>query len=193
MYHFLKGKIDEQGKDYIILNVNNVGYFIFLATMKMFNINEEVKVLIYTVFREDEQYLIGFNTKEEKDMFNLLLLTKGVGPKTAINILRSSSVNLLKEAIVKEDINYLKSIPTLGAKVAQQIIFDLKNKVISESNILTTNQYNKMNEVRNVLRSFGYKNYQIESELVTFKQFDMDLQEIIKILVNKLTIKYGNK
>ncbi len=50
-----------------------------------------------------------------------------------------------------------------------------------------------MNEVRNVLRSFGYKNYQIESELVTFKQFDMDLQEIIKVLVSKLTLKYGNK
>ena len=54
-------------------------------------------------------------------------------------------------------------------------------------------EYNKMNEVRNVLRSFGYKNYQIESELVTFKQFDMDLQEIIKVLVSKLTLKYGNK
>lgn len=193
MYHFLKGKVDEVGKDFIILNVNNVGYFIFLATMKKFNINEEVKLFIHTVFKEDGQYLIGFSNKEEKELFNLLLLTKGVGSKTAINILRSSSVNLFKEAIAKEDINYIKSIPALGTKVAQQIIFDLKDKIISESNILSTIEYNKMNEVRNVLRSFGYKNYQIESELVTFKQFDMDLQDIIKVLVSKLTLKYGNK
>ena len=193
MYHFLKGKVDEVGKDFIILNVNNVGYFIFLATMKKFNINEEVKLFIHTVFKEDGQYLIGFSNKEEKELCNLLLLTKGVGPKTAINILRSSSVNLFKEAIAKEDINYIKSIPALGTKVAQQIIFDLKDKIISESNILSTIEYNKMNEVRNVLRSFGYKNYQIESELVTFKQFDMDLQDIIKVLVSKLTLKYGNK
>ena len=193
MYHFLKGKVDEVGKDFIILNVNNIGYFIFLATMKKFNTNEEVKLFIHTVFKEDGQYLIGFSNKEEKELFNLLLLTKGVGAKTAINILRSSSVNLFKEAIAKEDINYIKSIPALGTKVAQQIIFDLKDKIISESNILSTIEYNKMNEVRNVLRSFGYKNYQIESELVTFKQFDMDLQEIIKVLVSKLTLKYGNK
>ena len=105
MYHFLKGKVDEVGKDFIILNVNNVGYFIFLATMKKFNINEEVKLFIHTVFKEDGQYLIGFSNKEEKELFNLLLLTKGVGPKTAINILRSSSVNLFKEAIAKEDIS----------------------------------------------------------------------------------------
>lgn len=193
MYHFLKGKIDEIRKDFVVLNVNCIGFKIYLSTIKQYSLNEEVKFLVHTVYKEDEQYLIGFSNSEEKEMFSLLITCKGIGPKTALHILRSTSVNLLKNAIINEDVHYLKSLPTLGVKVANQIILDLKNKINIDKFLLSEEQYIKMNEVRNVLRSFGYKNKDIESVLLSFKQYDMKISDIVKELVSKLSISYGNK
>ena len=106
---------------------------------------------------------------------------------------KDNIITALKNAIINEDVHYLKSLPTLGVKVANQIILDLKNKINIDKFLLSEEQYVKMNEVRNVLRSFGYKNKDIESVLLSFKQYDMKISDIIKELVSKLSISYGNK
>ena len=106
MYFYLRGKITLHQKGSIVVDVNGVGYQVLVSHPEDYPLGETM--VVYTVFfvREDEQYLVGFKTFEEKALFSKLISVKGVGPRTAIQALGSSSVDKLTEAINSSNLLY---------------------------------------------------------------------------------------
>jgi Holliday junction DNA helicase RuvA len=129
MYFYIRGKITLHQKGAIIVETNGVGYDILVSHPEDYPIGQEM--LVYTVFyvREDEQFLVGFQTFEEKFLFSKLISVKGVGPKTAIAALGSSNPAKLTEAINSSNLLYLTSLNGIGPKAASQIILDLRGKL----------------------------------------------------------------
>ena len=125
MYFYIKGTVVEQYGSYIVLDKDNIGYLINVANPYSFELNKEYKVFIYQQIREDENSLYGFKTLEEKDLFLKLISVKGIGPKMALPILATVSINGIVDAIERENILYLKKFPKIGEKAARQIILDL--------------------------------------------------------------------
>jgi Holliday junction DNA helicase RuvA len=131
MYDYIKGEIKEISPTHIILDNNNIGYFvnISLNTYSKFSGKESALILIYELIREDSHQLYGFFDKKERDLFLLLISVSGVGANTARVMLSSLSPDEIKSAILHSDINLLKSIKGIGAKTAERIIVDLRDKV----------------------------------------------------------------
>lgn len=158
MYEYIKGTYIGISKDYIIVESNSIGYKIHTSgsTMaKMPNINEEVKLFVQQLVREDFIGLYGFLTEEEREMFNLLLTINGVGSKAALSLLSISSVNNLKFAILSSDYGTLTKAPGIGKKIAQRIILELKDKLgsIVEQNENNDNDLIKISE--SVEKNYG--------------------------------------
>ena len=160
MYYYFKGKITHIDTDYVVIEVNNIGYQVFTSHPGDFSINEETTIYLYNVVREDEQYLAGFSSLDEKKAFLSLISVKGIGPKTALNALASTTASDLFNAIASNNVTYLKKLPGIGSKAASQIILDLKGQLTSSD--ANPNQYD---EVREALKSLGFKVKQIDETL----------------------------
>ena len=135
MYEYIIGKYKGINKDYIIVENNGIGYKIFTsgATMSsMPKIDEEVKVYLEQIVREDFLGLYGFDTKEELEMFKLLISINGVGSKAALSLLSISRINNLRYAIMMGDEKHLCKAPGIGKKTAGRIILELKDKIKKE-------------------------------------------------------------
>ncbi|MDS0524426.1 Holliday junction branch migration protein RuvA [Clostridium sp. SHJSY1] len=135
MYEYIKGKYIGINKDYIIVENNNIGYKIFTsgATMStMPKSGEDVMLYLEQIVREDFIGLYGFESKEELEMFKLLLSINGVGAKAALSLLSISRVNNLKYAIIMEDEKHICRAPGIGKKTAGRIILELKDKLKKE-------------------------------------------------------------
>jgi Holliday junction DNA helicase RuvA len=131
MYEFLKGEIRELSPTFVVLENNGIGFFINISLNTYSQLsNKEVSLLyIHEVIREDAHQLFGFFDKAEREIFTLLISVSGVGANTARVMLSSLSSNEIKNAILNGDINLLKSIKGIGAKTAERIIIDLRDKV----------------------------------------------------------------
>ncbi|MFP4047138.1 MAG: Holliday junction branch migration protein RuvA, partial [Bacteroidales bacterium] len=134
MYEFIRGKIEEITPAYVILVNNNVGYFIniTLNTYTFLSEKKECSLYLHEVIREDAFILYGFSEKSEREVFRQLLSVSGIGANTSCMILSSLNVSELKNAIINEEVNTLKNIKGIGAKSAQRIIVDLKDKLSKE-------------------------------------------------------------
>ena len=177
MYSYLLGKVTEIESTYITIDVNGCGYLVYTPNPYAFKEDEDVKVYIHQVIREDENSLYGFKNKEEKEMFLKLISVKGLGPKMALPMLATGSISGIMDAIERENILYLKKFPKIGDKVAKQIILDLKGKVsitgVSDSN---SNNYEELIEV---LKGLGYKEKEIKG-IVTRVDDSLSIEEQIK-------------
>ena len=132
MYEYKKGTFEGINKYYIIIENNEIGYKVFTSgnTMaSMVSKGEKVKVFVHQIVREDFIGLYGFITKEELQMFNLLLTINGVGAKAALSLLSILTVDKLKLSIASSDEKILIKAPGVGKKMAQRIILELKDKV----------------------------------------------------------------
>jgi len=183
MYFYLKGKVVIHQKNSIVIDVNNVGYQVLVSHPDEYPINEDV--LVYTVFyaKEDEQFLVGFKTFEEKMVYSKLVLVKGVGPKTAINILGSCKFDDLLTAINSSNINYLKSIDGVGPKTASQIILDLKGKINFDTYLSDDKNYN---DAIQALKSFGFSIKEIKDALKDCKLGTLTTEEYITFALKRL-------
>lgn len=191
MFEYIKGIYIGLSKDYIIVENNNIGYKIFTSgsTMaKMPNVNEEVKLYLEQVVREDFNGLYGFLTEEEREMFNLLMTINGVGRKAALSLLSISNVNRLKLSIVTSDYNMLMKAPGIGKKIAQRIILELADKVgktrEDNSDMNLNNQefndsINNYAEAMSALLALGFSEKEAEGALKTV-DIKTNLEEIIK-------------
>lgn len=191
MFEYIKGIYIGLSKDYIIVENNNIGYKIFTSgsTMaKMPNVNEEVKLYLEQVVREDFNGLYGFLTEEEREMFNLLMTINGVGRKAALSLLSISNVNKLKLSIVTSDYNMLMKAPGIGKKIAQRIILELADKVgktredgtdINLNGVESTDSGNNYIEAMSALLALGFSEKESEGAL---KSVDVkaNLEIIIK-------------
>ncbi len=161
MFYALKGYVELIKCDYIVLDVHDVSYQINVAHPEEYTIDELVKVYIHYVVREDEQYLVGFKSLEEKEIFQHLITVKGIGPRTAINALSKTTASQLKEAIRSSNVTYLKKLPGIGSKAAAQIILDLKGEVsLEETHDLGMTP--QALDAKQALKNLGFKTAQIE-------------------------------
>ncbi len=132
MIAYLSGKIKYIADDYIILNVNNVGYRIHLtpvAFSKVPEAGEDAEFFIHTYVREDAINLYGFRTFEELDFFKTIIAVAGIGPKAGLGVLSAAGVEEIKKAIAEEDTSLFTRVPGVGKKTAERIILELKSKV----------------------------------------------------------------
>lgn len=135
MFEYIKGRYKGINKDYIIVENNGIGYKVFTsgATMSaMPKIDEEVKLYLEQIVRQDFMGLYGFDTKEELEMFKLLISINGVGSKAALSLLSISRINNLRYAIMMGDDKHLCKAPGIGKKTAGRIILELKDKIKKE-------------------------------------------------------------
>lgn len=185
MIGYLSGKVISIKPTQLILDVNGVGYqiFISISTFEKISENNLISLYIHTHFREDSLSLYGFYSEKEKEMFELLISVSGIGPKVALSILSGISVEDLSNAILHADLNRLLSIPGVGRKTAERIVLELKSKVsdlISSSH--SSKDYSIKQQAISALVTLGYNQKSSEKivrELMANSP-NLSLEEIIK-------------
>ena len=137
MIFSLKGIVQELTPTYVVIEVNGVGYYvgISLQTSQRLSLGKEVFLFTQQIIREDAHLLFGFYTKEEKEMFNLLISVNGVGAVSALILISSLDLKDIAQAILNKNSALLQKVKGIGAKTAQRIILDLKEKVLKVYNL----------------------------------------------------------
>jgi holliday junction DNA helicase RuvA len=127
----LKGKIEYLKDNFAVVDVNSVGYKVYLSTYTFGKVAGagEVSLFIHTYVREDTLALYGFLTMEELEMFEMLISISGIGPKAALGILSIATPKTIRTAILNEDPSILTKVSGIGKKTAGRVILELKNKV----------------------------------------------------------------
>jgi len=131
MIYFLRGLVQELTPTYVVVEVGGIGYYlsVSLQTSQNLNLSSEVFLYVQQIIREDAHLLFGFFTKEEKEMFNLLISVNGVGPVSALILLSSLSLSDAANAILSGNSGVIQKVKGIGAKTAERIIIDLRDKV----------------------------------------------------------------
>ena len=191
MYEYIKGIFVGINKDYIVVDNNGMGYKVYTSgsTMaKMPKTNESVLLYIKQIVREDFIGLYGFLTKDEIEMFSLVISITGVGAKAALSLLSICSVSNLKYAIVTGDEKTIVRAPGIGKKIAQRIILELREKIhIEQSAVNNLSELSgsdivedrKLVEVLGALISLGYSEKEAEKALKTTNK-EQSLENMIK-------------
>lgn len=129
MIDFLKGIVDYIEQDFVVIDVQGVGYRVYCPDPHVFEIEKESKIFIHHHVREDAILLYGFSTRDEQRLFRKLLDVNGIGPRVALGMLSAIRPEALVTAIEQENISMLTKLPGIGRKTAQRIIIDLKDKL----------------------------------------------------------------
>lgn len=184
MYGYIKGTIKEIESNYIIIDNSDIGYIIYVPNPYYYKLEEIYTIYTYTHIREDEYSLYGFANKEQLNLFLKLIQVKGVGPKMALPMLATGSVDGIYDAIERENILYLKKFPKIGEKVARQIILDLKGKVNGQQMSLLTKNNN--NELVDALLALGYKQADVKKVVNNVDDnltIEQQIKEALKLLL----------
>lgn len=192
MFAYIKGIFEEKGNNYVVIDVGGIGYKIFMSNMAIATLGDTgsiVKVHTYYYVREDNISLYGFASKEELKMFELLISVSGVGAKSAISMLSAISPSDFAMAIISDDVTKLKKVPGVGAKTAQRIILELKDKLKKEEMTEATggevsNFVSKSEDIEEAiaaLQILGYAKKDIEKVLSQIELNGMSTQDIIKV------------
>jgi len=138
MIGYLNGKISHLLIDYCLINVNGVGYRVFIAgsTRAKLSVGSTVTLFTYLNVREDAMLLYGFYTQAEYDLFLKLLSVSGIGPKVALGMMSAITVENLSKAIQQKQIGVLTKLPGIGKKSAERLILELKDKVQTADDIV---------------------------------------------------------
>ena len=193
MYAYIKGTLSQLFPTHVVVETCGIGYEIQTPNSYRFQKYLEKEVQIYTslIVREDAQLLYGFINEEEKEMFLSLIKVTGIGPKSALAILASSTPHEVKLAIENENDAYLTQFPGMGKKTARQIVLDLKGKVtITEENsddLLQTqvngNEQNQIiSEALLALQSLGYSKRELTKVEKSLNKHNVNsVDEAVKI------------
>ena len=192
MIAHIKGTLETKAADYVVIDVGGLGYKVYISATgmeKLGNIGDKVKVYTYYRVREDDISIFGFNTNEELRMFELILSVSGVGAKTAQTIVALTDPSEFAIAIISDDISYLTQIPGIGAKSAQRIILELKDKMKKEKSITQTKNTkvkeaivdsNKVEEAISALQVLGYNKKEIEKAFMKLDKKDLSTEDLIR-------------
>lgn len=186
MIAFVKGKVVATTQDAVILENHGIGYQIFTPDPKQYGLNHELLLYTYQYVREDAILLYGFKDRSVYELFLKLIGVKGLGCKSALNMLAIGQVNRIVEAIENGDLTYLKSCPGIGAKTAQQIVLDLKGKLVSAPSDMQLSD-SSLNDAHDALIALGYKANEIKSALKEVsKQSYKNSDEAIRLALSYL-------
>ena len=196
MYGHFKGIVESIFEDRIILDVNDIGYEIFMPESEIISIKdkkEKIKIYTYLNVREDEMKLFGFLSQNNLDFFKKLTSVSGVGPKMALGIISNIDPSEMCVAIATENILALKQIPGIGPKMAQKIIFELKDKVQKDDlqnaakNIGRSISKNKnIDEAITALEVLGYSKREIKEVIDKLNITEEKVEDIIRIVLKEM-------
>ena len=206
MLAYIKGKLEMKMTGYVVVDVGGLGYKVFMSDVgieKIGNIGDTVKVHTYYKVREDDISIFGFNTLEELRMFELLIGVSGVGAKTALAMLAACEPSEFAYAVITDDVKTLTGIPGIGAKSAQRIILELKDKIKKEQQITELNEASKskvegklhkamensqkVEEAMAALQVLGYNKKEIEKAFEKIDKTDLGTEELIRKSLSQLS------
>jgi len=193
VFQYIIGKVDEIGEDYIVLDNNDIGYHISTSKTSIADIGnnyEKRKIFTFLSVREDGISMYGFTTKEELNMFRLLLLVTKIGPKVAVGVLSTMTPYQIKLAILNDDIEALSKAPGIGKKTGSRIILELKDKIdgiIGTKDTLVINNIDtSTDEAIVALTTLGYTRNEANRALARIDTKDLNTEDIIKIALKEL-------
>ena len=152
MLSYIIGEVAEISADTVVVENNGIGFNIKTSAMTIDSlppVGDMVRIYTYLHVREDAMQIFGFLSKDELEVFKLLLNVNGIGPKGALGILSAISTDDLRFAVLSDDVYLIKSCPGVGAKTAQKLIIELKDKLrLEDAFEMAVNNNNKKNTVQ---------------------------------------------
>lgn len=194
MISSLHGKVESLGSDWAVVNVNGVGFQVFMPTSTLSAVGavgKEVQLFTHLHLREDNVSLFGFASSEELSLFQLLISVNGLGPRLALAMLSGMSAEQLVTAIATGSIDLLTVIPGIGKKMATRIVFELKEKIGAGWISTPATQFAQENtDVLAALTSLGYSAPEAAKAVAALPPASSDLSLEEKI---KLALQYFGK
>lgn len=179
MYYYLHGMITFHTKDSVVVECAGVGYDVLVSHPDEFPIGETLFVFVSYEHNENEEYFVGFKTLQEKNMYLSLTSVKGIGPKTALTAMASTSVERLANAIESSDAAFLMRLPGIGKKSAGQLILDLKGKLmLLDTSAKTLNA--EMDVAKEGLKNLGFKEGEIKNALAQINETDLSADQYLR-------------
>lgn len=195
MYDYIKGNISEISPTEVIVECCGIGYSIMISlqTYDILKDYSEAKIYIYHYIREDDEQFYGFATKDERELFKLLISVSGVGVASARMMLSSLTDEEIRNAIMGEDVAKIKSIKGIGLKTAQRLILDLKDKIIKgggvdKANLTIQESNNNIDEATTALLNLGFTKANISKILPAILKSDpqASIETIIREALKRL-------
>lgn len=193
MFAYLKGEIAEKAKEKITIDVNGVGYEVYMSSgdVDKLELGSVQKIHTYTDIKEGSVQIFGFVQKESQSIFEKLKKVSGIGSKTALNILSYMAPGELCVAIANEDTALLSKVPGLGTKTAARIVLELKDKILKEvpdvinspRKAVKSKTNTAVNEAILALKVLGYSTYQIEQVIDELDTEQKTVEQIIKMVL----------
>jgi Holliday junction DNA helicase RuvA len=189
----VRGRLVEKNPTEVVVDCNGVGYLLHISLNTFSALPADENVVLYThlSIREDAHTLFGFINKTEREVFKLLISVSGVGPSIARTMCSSMTAEEIQQAIASENVRVIQSVKGIGAKTAQRVIVDLKDKILKTFDIdaisVTTNNTNK-DEALSALEVLGFQRKQSEKIVnAVFKENpDASVEKIIKLALKNL-------
>lgn len=202
MYAYIKGELAEKNIDHIVVEAGGIGYLIYVPAKSIDYLPDEgdqIKVYTYLYIREDAMVLYGFLTKDDLEIFKMLITVSGIGPKGGLGILSTLSADDLRFAILSGDSKTISKAPGIGAKTAQRVIIDLKDKMSLEEafekkldnnadGVQKTLNSSIKNDAVMALSALGYSS--AESLKAVSKvdiTDDMDVEDVLKLALKNMS------
>ena len=195
MISFLTGKLESIEPGTLTINVNGVGYLVYVPISDKFDINEyQQTVYTYLYIREDRMVLYGFVSKDERDFFKLLIDTPGIVPKIALNIISDMGSERFQIAVLSENLSIISSIPGIGLKMAKKIVLELKEKFkmfkVDQEIIAQEEKKDFIKEGIEALKGLGYSEREAKQKILSTMKNISDqnftkLEDLIKEALKK--------
>ncbi len=188
MINHLRGKLVEKNPTYAVVECGGVGYFvnISLQTFSALPDSESIHLYTHLIVKEDSHTLYGFHSPLEREVFRLLISVSGVGPSTGRMMISSLEPKEIQQGIVDGDVGLIQSVKGIGAKTAQRIILDLRDKIMKtyqmESESLVTADLSSKEEALSALEVLGFNTKQSEKVIGKLLKEDpnLNVEQIIK-------------
>lgn len=200
MIFALEGKIVSKSPVEVVVDVGGIHYLVNIPVTvyeKLGEVGANVKLYTYLIVREEEIYLYGFSSVEERDFFKLLISVSGIGPKMAQAIMSGMSVDELKNSIIRGDVSSLVSIPGVGKKTAERVIVELRDKIAKIEfagkplEFISSDQVEVRNEALLALISLGFSRQSAEKALRAVlkenEKMEFTVEELVKQALRHIT------
>lgn len=195
MIDYIKGQIVELTPTELVLDNQGIGYSILISlqTYEAFQTKTEAVAYIHHYIREDEELFFGFATKDERELFRLLISVSGIGVASARMMLSTLTSEEIRQAILAEDINKIKSVKGIGLKSAQRLVLELKDKVVkgegsAESALFKTDTNALVEEATTALVMLGFSKANISKVMpaILKESSSARVEDIIKAALKRL-------
>lgn len=193
MISHIQGRLVEKNPTDVVIDCNGIGYFlnISLNTFSQLSDSENIKLYSHLIVREDAHTLYGFVTRAEREVFRLLITVSGVGPSTARTMLSSLTPEEVVEAIATNNLTTIQSVKGIGAKTAQRLVLDLKDKILKVYGLpLISDEINNTSKIEalSALETLGFVRKKAEKvcDAIVKENPQASAEMIIKLALKKL-------